>query len=190
MRERAAGILEAEQVNPEWPIIAVQPFSLWDYKEWGIEKFSALIRRILSNYNASVLITGSPNEHDKAQSIVERCKEFDRQVINLAGKTSLSELTAILECCALFIGMDSAGMHLAGAVGTPTAIIFGPSSPLLWAPRGPQHCVIQKDLPCLPCNQKGCNGSETSRCLKELEVDEVWAALKLQLEKNGIFKKK
>lgn len=190
MKRRAANILEKEQVNSDRPLIAVQPFSLWEYKEWGVEKFSTLMNRILSNYNASVLITGSPNEHDKAQIIKERCKEFDSQVFNLAGKTSLSELAAILGFCALFIGMDSAGMHLAGAVGTPTAIIFGPSSPILWAPRGPQHCIIQKDLPCLPCNQKGCNGLETSRCLKELEVDEVWTVLKVQLEKNDLFRKK
>jgi hypothetical protein len=80
---------------------------------------------------------------------------------------------AVLKSCGLFIGVDSAGMHIAAAVGTPTVSIFGPSSAASWAPRGSRHKVVHGNLPCIPCRQKGCEGTEQSRCLDELSVNEL-----------------
>ncbi|RLB31511.1 MAG: hypothetical protein DRG87_02270, partial [Deltaproteobacteria bacterium] len=94
-------------------------------------------------------------------------------VYNLAGKTTIGELAGVLKKCNLVIGIDSATIHIAAAVGTPTVSIYGPSAPVNWAPLGEQHLVIFKDLPCVPCRQKGCNHSGVSRCLQELEVGEV-----------------
>jgi len=82
-------------------------------------------------------------------------------------------VAGVLKKCGLVIGIDSAAIHIAAAVGTPTVSIFGPSAPVNWAPRGEQHEVIFKDLPCVPCRQKGCNHSGVSRCLEELSIDEL-----------------
>jgi heptosyltransferase-3 len=92
-------------------------------------------------------------------------------------------LPAVLKACALFIGVDSAGMHIAAAVGTPTVSIFGPSAPASWAPRGPEHLVVHRNLSCVPCRQKGCDGKEQSRCLDDLTVAEVMSAVATQIEK-------
>ncbi len=115
-------------------------------------------------------MTGSDDARDRAAEIVKRSKI---DVYSLAGKTSIGELAAVLKRCSLLIGIDSAPVHIAAAVGIPTVTIFGPSSPINWAPRGKQHYVIYKDLPCVPCREKGCNNSEVSRCLDELSVEEV-----------------
>ncbi|MDD5775812.1 MAG: glycosyltransferase family 9 protein, partial [Candidatus Omnitrophica bacterium] len=184
----AARILETAGVPSERPVVAIQPFSLWRYKEWSAEKYSQLIRRIISVYRVSVVITGSQNEFVMAKDLVDRCGDAaggDRRVFNLAGKTSLGELAALVQSCRLFIGADSAGMHIAAAVGTPTIIIFGPSAPASWAPVGNQHRIVQKSLDCVPCRQKGCDGSEVCRCLEELTVDEVWAVVQSQCKKWG-----
>jgi predicted lipopolysaccharide heptosyltransferase III len=170
-RERsAADILRKEKVTFDRQIIALHPFSRWRYKEWSIKNYIKLINYIGSKYKVSLLITGSIDERDRASKIANSCKI---NVHNLAGKTSLGELAAILKKCSLLIGIDSASMHIAAAVGTPTITIFGPSSPVNWAPRGRQHKIITKDFPCVPCRQKGCNNSEVSRCLDELSVEEV-----------------
>lgn len=164
------------------PLVAVQPFSLWQYKEWGREKYVALIRWLVTTHRATVLITGGGAEHARAEEIKRDCGDGCH---NLAGKTSLALYAALLSRCRLFIGVDSAGLHIAAAVGTPTVSLFGPSSPISWAPLGQGHMVVQvvkKDFPCVPCRQKGCNGSGKSRCLDELSVEQVLTAVTAQLE--------
>jgi predicted lipopolysaccharide heptosyltransferase III len=162
------------------PVIALQPFSLWQYKEWGADKYLDLIHQLTSKCGLSVIIVGSPDERARAAEIVA---EAGANVHNLAGATSIGMLAALLKACALFIGVDSAGMHIAAAVGTPTVTIFGPSSAASWAPRGPEHLVVHSRLPCVPCRQKGCAGRERSRCLDELTVAEVMSAVETQLAK-------
>jgi predicted lipopolysaccharide heptosyltransferase III len=183
MEQQAARILEREMIPAELPIIAIQPFSLWQYKEWSVNKYIQLIQRILSEYKVTIVITGSGDEYERARNIVDHCKDYDGHVFNMAGKTSLGELAAILKACQLFIGSDSAGMHIAAAVGTPTVIIFGPSAPVSWAPKGNNHAIVQRHLSCVPCRQKGCEDSEVSRCLEELDVNDVFAVVRSHYEK-------
>jgi len=161
------------------PLVVVQPFSLWQYKEWSREKYVALIHWLVKKYRATVLITGGGAEYARAEEIIRDC---DDACHNLAGKTSLALYAALLSRCRLFVGVDSAGLHIAAAVGTPTVSLFGPSSPVSWAPLGQGHMVVYKEYPCVPCRQKGCNGSGKSRCLDELTVDQVLIAVTAQLE--------
>ncbi len=140
-----------------------------------------LIDTIQKRYDLTVLITGSPDERGRAARVVERCCI---QPFNLAGKTSIGELAAVLSACRGFIGVDTAALHLAAAVGIPTLGIFGPSPAVCWAPRGSRHAVVSKDMPCVPCRQKGCDNSEISRCLDELTVAEMNEKLNRFLEDN------
>lgn len=185
-RERAVKILQTAGVSAELPVITIQPFSLWRYKEWGIDKLVLLVQRILATCRASIAITGSPDERSRAEGVADLCGRDAGRIYNLAGKTSLGELSALIASSRLFIGLDSAGVHIAAAVGTPTVAIFGPSAPASWAPIGESHAFVQKDLPCVPCRQKGCDGSGVSRCLEELGVDEVWTTVRTQLNSLGI----
>ena len=169
-QKRAAAILKNESVPTNSAIIAIQPFSLWKYKEWGINNYAKLIDFIEKEYGFPIIIIGSDDERDRAKEIVRRCRV---SVHNLAGRTSIGELVGMLRASSLLIGGDSGGIHMAAAVGTPTISIFGPSSPVSWAPRGEGHHVIHKEWSCVPCRQKGCNNSEVSRCLDELSVEEV-----------------
>jgi len=178
--KQAEALFAEEQVPPNRPMIALQPFSLWHYKELATPKYIDLIRQITSEYGLPVSIVGSPDERARASAIAKNCGP---EVYNLVGKTSIGMLAAVLKACTLFIGVDSAGMHIAAAVGTPTVSIFGPSAPASWAPRGPEHLVVQHNLPCVPCRQKGCDGKEQSRCLDDLTVAEVMSAVATQLEK-------
>ena len=160
-------------------IIIIQPFSLWKYKEWAAEKYAHLIDWLQRTYNVAVLVTGSADQKERAEKIIARCPQ---QVFNLAGQTSIGVLPAVLKKGSLFIGVDSAGLHLAAAVGTPTIAIFGPSSPISWAPLGQRHMVVTKGLPCQPCRRKGCEDSEVSRCMQELTVEEVAVAVARQMD--------
>ncbi|MBU2539059.1 MAG: glycosyltransferase family 9 protein [Proteobacteria bacterium] len=180
--EKIRILFEQESVSCDKKIVAVQPFSLWQYKEWGRDKYIALIQWLEEEYGVAVLVTGSAAEKERAEEIVRCC---GAGCYNFAGKTSIAMYAALLKQCQLFIGVDSAGLHIAAAVGTPTIAIFGPSSPESWAPRGGQHLIVQKKMPCVPCRQKGCNNSEKSRCLDELTLEELRAQIDSHLRNNS-----
>jgi predicted lipopolysaccharide heptosyltransferase III len=178
-KSAAIEILKKEGVSLDRPIIAVQPFSLWSYKEWGVEKFSQLVRQIVFEYGFSVVVTGAPDERDRARQVVE---SDPGNAYNLAGKTTIGIMPALLNTCSLFIGGDSAGIHMAAAAGTPTVGIFGPASWEIWAPRGLRHRIVVNDKCRVPCSLKGCNGNGVSLCLEELTVEKVYSAVKQHIE--------
>jgi predicted lipopolysaccharide heptosyltransferase III len=179
-RRRKARVILAKAGGPDTgPIIAIHPFSLWQYKEWQAGEWAVLIRHFIEIHGCSIIITGAPSERMRAQAMT---RGIGKRVFNLAGRTSIGELPAILKRCDLFIGVDTAALHMAAAVGVPTVGIFGPSSPATWAPRGGRHCVVTKGMSCQPCREKGCQGTEKSRCLDELTAEEVALAVKTHLQ--------
>lgn len=167
-------MLSGRGIDGRAPFIVLQPFSLWPYKELHSGKYVEIIDRIGSRFRVPIVLSGTPNEKARAQEIADRCI---CRVINMAGATTVGELAGLLSLADFFIGVDSAGLHIAAATGTPTASIFGPTAPSSWAPRGNRHTVIQATLPCVPCRQKGCDNSGISRCLDELSVDDIMSAI-------------
>ncbi|MDY6825249.1 MAG: glycosyltransferase family 9 protein [Thermodesulfobacteriota bacterium] len=178
-QKKIAQLLESNGFEERTPLIAIQPFSLWSYKEWDIEKYAQLIQWLISTMTIKIIITGSADEYLRAEALCKRLASGD--VINLAGKTDTGMLPALFRQCRLFIGPDSAGLHIAAAAGTPTVGIFGPAAARVWAPKGKQHSVVQKNFDCVPCNLKGCNGSGKSRCIDALTVAEVTSPVAKQL---------
>lgn len=161
------------------PFIALQPFSLWSYKELPESHYIRLIREIHSAFGMPAVIVGGPAERQRAETI---CQSAGPGAINMAGETSIGELPALLQKASLFVGIDSAGLHIAAAMGCPTIGIFGPSASASWAPRGVEHMAIQAQAPCSPCLDKGCRNSEVSTCLQELPVSTILKAVEKQLE--------
>ncbi len=178
-KKAAQAVLREAGIPDRTPIVAVHPFSLWQYKEWQPSEWISLIHHLTEKRGFSAVVTGSPAERVRAEELTEG---FKGRAFNLAGKTSIGELPAILQLCDLFVGVDTAALHIAGAVGVPTVGIFGPSSPVSWAPRGERHCVVTKGMSCQPCRQKGCQGTEKSRCLDELKAEEVISVVETRLQ--------
>jgi ADP-heptose:LPS heptosyltransferase len=87
-------------------------------------------------------------------------------LVNLCGKTGVRELPWLLQMCKAVVTNDTGLMHIAAAVGTPVVALFGPSSPLGFAPTGPQHFIVQGTAPCSPCypyptcDLKGCGAMD------------------------------
>jgi len=97
-------------------------------------------------------------------------------VVNLGGQLTLKQLAALTAQAKLFIGVDSAPMHIAAAMQTPVLALFGPSGDKEWGPWMVPHRVITSDHSCRPCGQDGCGGGKISECLTTLPVERVLAA--------------
>ncbi|MDA8159954.1 MAG: glycosyltransferase family 9 protein [Desulfobacteraceae bacterium] len=176
-----ADILLKQIVSGGRSLVVLQPFSLWRYKELVKESYIELCRWLVRERNVVVVISGTSQERRQAAEIADIVGDG---CYNFAGHTHLLLYAAMLMQSRLVIGVDSAGVHIASAVGSPTVSIFGPSSPASWGPKGNRHLVVQRRMPCVPCRMRGCNNSGISRCLEELPLEEVRAAIDRQLSLN------
>lgn len=182
-KERAREILHRESALGDRPIVALQPFSPRRYKEWGSEACAQMIDYIWARYGMVSIIMGSQQQREQAEKLAGQCRG---RVFNLAGRSTIGELVGILDLCALYIGVDTADLHIAAIVGTPTIGIFGPSAPVSWAPQGDLHGVVSKQMPCLPCREKGCDHSGISRCLDELSFEDIKTDLDRHIFRLGL----
>lgn len=162
--------------------ITINPFSRWSYKEWGVEKWARVMDWLRRDFGIASVIVGAPAERKRANELAGACAGG---VINLAGRTSLEELAGVLHFSRLHIGVDSAAPHIAAAVGTPTVTLYGPSDWRYWKPQGDKHRVAFSNMECVPCHQKGCEGSGISRCLDTLEVGRVQEVIHAALKELG-----
>jgi len=180
------GVEHSETVN----LIHCHPTSRWMFKCWPADKVSAVIDW-LQECGYTVVLTCAPahEEMDFLFSVIAFCKSSP---INLGGRLTLKQTAALSKMARLFFGVDSAPMHMAAAVNTPTLGIFGPSGTFDWGPwpngwdgsgtpypgwngvkRVGPHVVVQDERTCAPCGKAGCEGSKRSACLDELPVDKV-----------------
>jgi heptosyltransferase-1 len=107
-------------------------------KCWPIERFAALAEKVSSQFDLSIVTTGSVSEGDT----IERLKSIAGvPITNLAGHTNLSELIALLDRAKLVVSNDTGPGHIAAALGRPMVLIFGRSNPARVAPYGRAECV-------------------------------------------------
>ncbi len=136
--------------------VAVHPGSGSPSKNWPVERFVEILRRLRAKHSEVVAILG---EADVAEAAVLARELPDLPV--LEGLT-LVELAATMAECRAYLGNDSGITHLAAAVGLPTTALFGPSDAEVWAPRGRGGAKVLR----APEGE-----------LERLTVAAVWAAL-------------
>ena len=153
-------------------------------KRWPLDRYEELARRLIHVLGAQVLLIGGPGDVPLNQQLQDALGGQEDGVINLTGKTTLGELAAQLEQCALFIGNDSSPMHLAAAVNIPVIAIFGPTSPQEYGPYpldDPRHIAIWRHPTGKPCFFLGkMQACDHCTCVQSVTVDDVWQAV-LQL---------
>lgn len=168
--------LSQSESRSKAPTIHIHPTARWMFKCWPDESQAALIDRLIERYDARIFLTCGPvpAEAEKARRIIALTK---RPPINLIGKTTLAQLAALSNRCAIFIGVDTAPMHIAAAVGTPVVALFGPTGQAQWRPWSASFRVLQKNEGCNPNGPTGCAVTKRCLCLERISVDEVMAAV-------------
>ena len=171
--------LAAELALERGGFVQCHPGSRWLFKCWPAQQTAALIERIVSAGHR-VVLTGAPDARERA--LVDEIKRAlspstAAHVADASGRLSLSELAALTARARAFVGVDSAPMHIAAAVGTPVVALFGPSGELEWGPWMVPHRVVASRMhPCRPCGIDGCGGGKVSECLTSLPAEHVFAA--------------
>lgn len=159
-------------------------------RRWSVERFARLADDLLAAFPGKVVAVGAPAEQAYVARMLAGVKARDR-VIDLSGRTSLPELVALFAEARLLVSNDTGPLHVAAAVGTPTVSVFGPETPVLFGPRGPQHRIVYKGLACSPCLTVH-NGRTvtcpyaTTHCVDGVAGAEVLAAARALLEGEAV----
>jgi heptosyltransferase II len=137
-------------------------------KRWPMEYFSALGDRLLER-GFSLCLLGSSKDAAVGDAIVEKSRS---EVINLCGKTNLSDAVYLLASADLVVTNDSGLMHIAAALDRPQISLFGSSSPGFTPPLSPQAKVLSLNLDCSPCFKRECPLGHFN-CMKQLTPELV-----------------
>jgi lipopolysaccharide heptosyltransferase II len=175
-------LLMQQDVQQAKPVIACHVSSNnGQSKRWPIPYWATLIDKLIREQGAQVIFTGAPVDTPLIESVSHRMQE---QAINLAGKTSLPQLVALLQRADLVISGDSGPMHIAAAVGTPLIAIHGPTDPALSGPVSPTATILRSDIWCSPCyNARDTADCRffTTQCMKNISPAQVLEVVKAKL---------
>jgi len=129
--------------------IAIHPGSSSLDRRWPTASFAAVITQLLSLHHPVLLLAGS-SEGDILKAIRKRIpRSSQAKLLSILQNASLLEVAQHLKQCRYYLGNDSGIGHLAGMLGIPTLILFGPSNflclpPHVMHPLGPHVEVIQE----------------------------------------------
>lgn len=128
---REAGRILRQAPPGRGPLIVMHPGAKPEDRRWPAERFIWLADELVRRHGARLVLTGTDAERDTVDRIAAGVSS---PTLNLAGRTSLGTLAALLEAADLYVGNDTGPAHLSEAVGTPTVRIYGSTDPARWGP--------------------------------------------------------
>jgi len=113
----------------------------WERKSWPMDRWEALIERLLEFVPRLLISCGPANQEIKSAEAL--CRKFGPRVQTTAGTANWPQLAWLLRRAAFFVGVDTAAMHLAAACQCPTVALFGPSPVFEYHPWLVKHWMIR-----------------------------------------------
>jgi heptosyltransferase-1 len=171
-----ANALLLTDLSSNAPLLALAPFTRWPSKHWIPEHWQALLQLLL-NRNYRLILLGGPGDQKASASLVSALTweaSSDGQLVNVTGQTDWPTMQALLGHCDALIGLDSAPLHLANALGKPVIALFGPTASGRTGPVGLDKRVLTAGVACQPCFQRQCPLPEKV-CMTQLSPERVLA---------------
>src|SRR5579871_383883 len=178
--------------NPD-PYAVIHAAPMFQYKRWTVDGWRELASHLRAR-GLKVVATVGPAAAERAY--LDLVWGGLPDIVRRDGQPSWAKLTHLLSGARLFVGPDTSVTHLAAATGCPTIALFGPTDPRLWGPvpaggldpmweaagtvqRRKNVWLVQHPLPCLPCQNEGCERhiASFSKCLDELRPAQVLRAV-------------
>ncbi|HEY2867708.1 MAG TPA: lipopolysaccharide heptosyltransferase II [Pyrinomonadaceae bacterium] len=168
-REAARAFLIQHGLDLTRSIVAVGAGSTnSNAKRWPAERFVQTCERLQKTLGAKIVLLGSEGDRAVSEQIMSGLGE---KPLDLTGRTSIAEVSAILSVVDLLIANDMGLAHVAPAVGTRSLVIFGPTDPATTRPLSQLADVIRHEVECSPCMLRECPIDH--RCMTRIGVDYV-----------------
>jgi len=160
--------------------IIFHPSAQYNYKIYP-KKLRDQLLKLLNTLEIPIVVTGGKTEIDLK---IKQEIPILSNIYNFIGETSLKNYFMLSDLALGYIGMDTLNMHIASSQNKRIFAIFGPTKLDMWSPWSNQlkistslnipvqtygnNTIFQADMTCVPCNNKGCNGSGKSQCLSNI----------------------
>ncbi|GAB4231159.1 MAG: lipopolysaccharide heptosyltransferase II [Acidobacteriota bacterium] len=150
----------------------IHPAAAFATKQWAVERFAALADWMLER-GWPVVATAGPGQ----ESLLQRLAGLTRGGLRIFPPAPLPRFAALASLCGLYIGNDTGTTHMAAALGRPIVAIFGSSNPRAWRPWGTRYRLVGSNRDCIPCPGYHCLLYPEPRCIEDVSVGRVIAAI-------------
>ena len=165
----AAALLALHDIPAEAVLLGINAgASFGSAKRWYPERFGEVAKRLAAAWGARIILFGGP---DETGIVAEIEQTLQGQCLNMAGKTSVRQLMALIKRCNFFVTNDSGPMHIAAAFGVPLVAVFGPTDHVGTAPCSDKASVVRQSVDCAPCKLRVCPSDH--RCMTAVTIDDV-----------------
>ena len=166
--------------------LALAPGSIWGSKRWPY--YRELAERLAER--AGIVVVGAAEDARLAAEMTEAVARAGGRAVSGCGRLSVRQSVEAIRRAAVLVTNDSAPLHFAQAVDTPTVAIFGSTAPSFgFGPRGPRDQVVELEgVPCRPCSPHGPPRCPLGHhvCMKSLSVQDVLQAI----EETGALRRR
>ncbi len=174
-RTAAHAKLQAAGIHLNQPYAVLAPTNEFYTKRWLPERYAAIAERLLER-GYQIVLTGAPTAEQIAQ--VESVQAATEQKLAALTSLSIGELLAVIAEAKVFVGNDSGPAHIAAAVQTPLAVLFGPASSVRWRPWTKQRAeLVQNPFACNPCAMYICTEFAEPECIRSITIEQVMRAI-------------
>lgn len=174
-------IKKLKEINPNFDenkkIVILNPNAsmLLPLRKWPLDKYTELAKKIISQTDAYIVLTGTKQEQNDTK-IIKNVINSPR-CIDLAGKTTVKELIDLYNISDILVSNDSGPPNFASLTKIKVIVLYGPENPACYLPLSRNIKLIYADLICSPCisaynhRKSACNNN---KCMKAIKVDEVY----------------
>jgi ADP-heptose:LPS heptosyltransferase len=172
------------------PLITIHLSSGWPAKELPVSVFSDLIKEF-AKLNFEYLFVGTEDDRPKLRQIETLLHLPGRSLDKRLPKLRFKETAELIRRSDVFVGSDSAPLHLAGAVSTPSVGLFGPTNPEFSNPMGDKHKVIYHRIICSSaeheqyCTRNGGFTCPLYECMNSITATDIMTSIAELLKLNS-----
>tara|TARA_E500000178_G_scaffold56846_1_gene53360 strand:+ start:1378 stop:2295 length:918 start_codon:yes stop_codon:yes gene_type:complete len=131
--DRVRGIISSKNYA------CISPFASWPFKEWPLENYLLISQYLLNKGISKIYILGSAQESKSFESFNRLLGD---KVVNRCGKQHMLNDYGLLQKARIFIGNDSAMMHMAAISKVSTIALFGPTNDKVYFPSVLGNCHL------------------------------------------------
>ena len=161
-----------EQPLPAGDFVLACPVAGWASKQWPLESYAELARRLARVFDIPLVVNGPP----ESAAVLARIEGTRSHTSGLPGLIHATRRAVAV------VGVDSGPLHLAAALEKPGIAIFGPTDPARNGPYGGSLQVLRS--PRAVTSYKRLDVIDPS--MRDVTVDEVFAALESQLRRHAM----